>query len=1727
MEKRLFYAILLALPLLFIAIYGFLSLTGFFVGFGQPAEEFEWWNISWHYRVRLEINTSSYERKDWPIEYRINFTDLLPYGNFDENSTRVIEYSPEGQLLGEIPSQFEKDDDFNPSNNAVGVLAFLLNGSNPPNTKRVFFVYYDTLENGAKEKIEYPSGISYSWDGEELNVNASGFSYWIDTLRGEGTSGLYRVRGIASQNDIWSVPGETERTIEYLQYSNGTYNFSFDLKYNMSLKFSGPVRLVFEQKGYETVWNSSEKTEGFIVKRYYFYDFSQEHEKWIKVETIFKNLGDSEIERNSTFAGAFGLDAARAFGSNWQSAFGNTSYPGWWYASDFWSSFHTGIIHVNRSTENFFIQNSSSKNRIGIELSLTSIPPQASISTEAILHFNDTSGDYTQVRELRNKIENPEIITQFLPEVWYVAISPKTNSSIFNRNESVLITANISEGDPYNLTKYMNATLDMGTSSESDDQTVILYDDGTHGDETANDKIFTNSFDLPNDAIVGIWTINFTAYSQDLKFLNSTTLSFNVTDVLNVSVTVLNKKPMVGSLVTANIYVKNYRQDSWIAGAEINCSYDSSEVLNKTDYNNGTYSVNFTAPPEEGTYTLLCNATKNGNIGNNSDSFTTEPGKTYLTISAQPSNPIIYNITLKNSKSFEISSNATNYGNGTAYSTNISLELLNGWQANKTLEECGEVEKHTFCIKSFNITVPNATPPGNYYINVSVAWKNPDGSTSLNKTEVNVTVASNPLVNVSEEKVSGNVPDATEQTIGNFTVVSVGNDDLRNVSFYCYSGTVCSDFTVEFIPANISSLSPGLNYSVAVNVSVPLGYATGNYSGSVNVSAENDDYKTLSIEVSVPINRTWSIFPEYCQRSETPDYGIVCEVNVSNLGNTYINFTVYPEEGNYTKVNETNFTTNRQSWHIFSITYNITGIPMGIYNSTFTVDAIEEANPDNKTLVVTLLPYVEPIINISIIPNATGQFSPIEIFANITDRSNTGIAWAKLNITLPNGSVDSFDMERIYESGNLSTWYLRYEEGNTSSKGRYNVTVYAKDNVGNVGERNSSFIIFAKLTVSVSTLSDKYYQGDTGSIYYSVKDANNQGLANVNVTFKIEDSNKNISFKSTFISNEEGMIYPMPSFSLPSDSPLGTYTLISESEYTDEESKTTSRVQKNSSFQVLSRTVTVTGLFADLETAVVWYPENIMKFGILVYNGEGRPVDPTSMNLTVYDPAGNLYFTASLSQMSKQATGLYLYSYAMPANTPSGMFLAVVNATQNEFQTMKLKAFRVARGGPYDLWLELFEHEVRQGDYLDFAVTIENKGEVSQDVFLEWWVSSENKTYYSSSGWVYTPANSNQTVTQQAYIFTTQPLGTYELNVKMTYDNVQAPLTAKETFIVISKEILPPNITYPNITYPVYVPSYPVVTPTAPVPIPTPSAVLPASISIISYNSNISLVRGTKKTESVIVKNTGLGDLTNISVFLFGIPTTWFTVTPETFGILPPENSTVFLINFDVPKNAIPGEYKVTLSAFSGVVSDQKYVTITVYESLEELLKSEIEKLKNDVKILEREIGIAEKEGKNVTGVLSYLEEINKQINQAEENLANNKTEDAIINVATAKTLVEKARDLLLKLTPPIVERVFIIPYWLTWLIPIIIACVIIALILIRKKGVPSIRIKPALPSIPIKKVEEVERKEELVIEKEKLLRMLEVLEKERKEGIISATAYAEMKKSVEEKLEKIEKKLK
>jgi hypothetical protein len=288
------------------------------------------------------------------------------------------------------------------------------------------------------------------------------------------------------------------------------------------------------------------------------------------------------------------------------------------------------------------------------------------------------------------------------------------------------------------------------------------------------------------------------------------------------------------------------------------------------------------------------------------------------------------------------------------------------------------------------------------------------------------------------------------------------------------------------------------------------------------------------------------------------------------------------------------------------------------------------------------------------------------------------------------------------------------------------------------------------------------------------------------------------------------------------------------------------------------------------------------------------------------------------------------------------------------------------------------------------------------------------------------------------------------------------------------------------------------------------------------------LARGITKIESVTVDNNGIFNLTNVSLFLIGISTNWFNITPEAYAELTPGNSFIFLINFNIPKDAKTGEYDANIIASAGVVTDQKAIKVIIFESIEELLKEEIRKLKSDLEDIKVDVKLAEKDGKDVSNVLLIVNETENQISGAETDLANNNTESAMDKTQNAINLIKKARDLLNSLEV-VKAPAGVFPMWIIFVIIIVIAAIaVIFVYLWKKKKIEKIR--SYIISLG-RLVESVKRKEvdvsKLENERDNINRMLTALEREKNEGMISSTSYEKMKKSLEEKLNEINKKIK
>ncbi|MEK6843377.1 MAG: hypothetical protein AABY04_02725, partial [Candidatus Micrarchaeota archaeon] len=823
-----------------------------------------------------------------------------------------------------------------------------------PYSKRTYYVYFDNKFNGNKPSPGYSAAaLNYTSANGEFNVNNSLFQWYIDLSRQENTSGIYRVVG--TSNEIFTA-ASNEKTYEYSQYSNGTSNFTFNFS---AVSFTaGPVRVTATLFGNESLWNNpiSITNQAVLTKKYKFYA----NASWIKIDSNYTSISGSAISRESTPSGAIAFEADRAFGASYIGQDNLTEPYSWAHASDQFNSFGVGFINLaENGTNNFLATRADIFGRIGINLSATTIASGSSILQSSLMKFNDTTGDLNSLKNLSLGFYDGYIPVAFGAEEWKVNSTVSTTYAIYNRNETIIFRLNITS-DAYNFTTSANITIDNGTSTLLDDINLTLFDDGSHNDLAANDKVFGNNYTLGSNATLGVWNLSARAYGAGNIYLSSNFSLINVTDAYNATISVLNPFGLAGRLVNITGSIWNFRQDTLIIGASIACGY----ALNfSTGLGNGTYLAGFFAPAFSGNFSVQCNATKSGNAGINTSIFASESATTNATLSISPAISSISNITLVLAQNFSIQVNASNYGNGTAYLSNITLSLPGNWSASSNFAICSNITATGKCSASFNITVANRTVPGNYRINATYYWQNPDGSQGFNETNITVIVASNPVINVTENYIYNIVSQGIQKRIGNFTIESLGNDALQNLTFNV-SGIGGISFT--FIPSNLTSLSAGATYSIQANATVSSNHTSGDYQGRINVFSANGGSANITLNITVsganvsinttPLNYTASNITIFQNDNFTVFSTIV---NVRNATAFMANITVQVPSGistNATGASCSNMSVGANCSSSFLITVQ-NGTAPGTYlvNITaFWIDIEEGIKSNNTVLNITV-----------------------------------------------------------------------------------------------------------------------------------------------------------------------------------------------------------------------------------------------------------------------------------------------------------------------------------------------------------------------------------------------------------------------------------------------------------------------------------------------------------------------------------------------------------------------------------------------------------------------------------------------------------------------------------------------------------------------------------------------------------------------------------------------------
>ncbi len=1670
------------------------------VGISPIPSTGEWWNSSWHYRVGIEVDMDGFSRIDFPVEVLVDFrNELDAVGDssaLDVNSIRVVEYNSSGYILQEIKSDFEL------VSGESGNVVFILNGSNLGSEVRDFLIYFDSVDR-VKGIAGYSSTIDYNFDGNEFDFDNGLIDVRVDTSRAEGTSGIYYAERVDYSKIIFDVPSN-ERTAEYLRFYNGSNYFGVDLDGNASLEFNGSVKKIVLQRGNEVNWGTSTSTGNEILKRYTVYDGSP----WIFVEHVFRNLGGASISRRSDGVGVSTFDVDRVFGID------NLIGPGGAGADPFsWKSvtknsgaFGVGVINYEEAgTSNYFVQGSVFSGVVGTQLSSTTINSGENISNKVAVYFNNDS-THTGVSDLKDRLETPASLTLGSGEEYIVDLNLSTEFDIYNLNESVLVLMDVLT-DSHDLVRFVNATFDMGTGGTGDDVVLELKDDGLSADGAAGDGVYGGWYTLDIAADIGAWNISAEVYDKYSQDVGDIYFGFNVSNKLNVNLSLPVSAGLVGWNVIGYFVLENVRNDSYVSGV-VNCSYNGTSVSNISEISTGNYSVNFNAPGVIGIYELVCSGINDGNSGNDSFTFYADPDTTTFDFDFDPASKVVSGITQVDSENFTVGVNITNTGLGRSFDVNISLIMPSGdFVANSSLGECSSVSVGENCSRSFLIDVASGTLGGNYNVGMNVSWINPDLSLDYLVKNLTVTVDGNAIFNLSGFVFETQVGEGEVESYANFSVDSIGNAEVLDTLFSCVSGEICDNFTVGFVPSNFSSVSAGSSSGVEVFVGVPEGYDPGNYSGVIGVGTLNAGIKSFNINVSVGSSGTWNISAISCSRLVLVEAaGDVCEIELNNSGNIELNFSILPSGGNYTYVSPQNFSIAKQSNNSFFIRYNTTGAPP---QETFVLDYILSVNggsPGFMIVNVSLEVVFGPEIWLTL-PAEAEQGSGFIISVNVSDRSISGIDFVRANVTHPGGSVGVVNLTNtsVLGVGGYSLWEVNYIDN--FERGDYEVVIYSEDVAGGTGGDNGTLMIFANLNVSLRSGWEDYLLGESGTIYYSVEDYAGVGLVS-DVNISVRDSEGFVRYYGEMSTNALGGLDILPSFDIASDSVVGSYILETSTGYDDLISGNRILDVDNDTFDVYDN------LFISLDTSVTWYPNSVMAFYLLVYSTSILNVLPSDVDLVVYDPAQAQYTNATLGDFtlvsSTSNSALYLYKYAMPVNSPTGDFLATVNAKEGTRSFQDVQSFRVSSGGPFDLILNLSVVDAVRGGSVPFEIIMKNMGEVPQDVYLDYWVADTSGNNYSkvTGEAIFVDAMDNTTISRTLPIFDWQSLGEHVLYVTMDYSTVIGPITTSKNFFVIEG-----NETEPE-----------------PEPGPTPApggsgggggaAVPTGDIIFVEKEKDIVILdidpdeleieRGGVVYLMVEMKNNLDWDLVKVAAEL--------AVNGEVIGesgvldLLPMDEKVVLPVKVSVSEDYVSGFYSGEIRVYSGSVEAREAYQVNVFDSKDELLRYKKSRLEDRLENLRARTVVADNDGFDVGEIFDKIQGISLDFDLFGERLEARKYLESVEYLGKIEDDIESVEYEL----DGIISVVR-----LTWLIPVLVVGILILLLLII--WVLSIKVRRVLNRVRFEKLrnrynKKVKKRRRVVspnYKRRKTVAMresdyLKTLKEQYKYGYISKAAYDE-----------------
>jgi len=742
------------------------------------------------------------------------------------------------------------------------------------------------------------------------------------------------------------------------------------------------------------------------------------------------------------------------------------------------------------------------------------------------------------------------------------------------------------------------------------------------------------------------------------------------------------------------------------------------------------------------------------------------------------------------------------------------------------------------------------------------------------------------IVNLSTDSSLTNLKKVGEQV--NFTVSWEDLEGDNAKAYVCNSSNIsfasgCGDKTL--CSTSLSSTNPiKCSYTITSSENRTTSFFLA-VCDSSNCSAINQSSFYMNHIPSLLI-----VQPNGGETANQTQGNYLIKFNVSDADNDFLFANIYYGETqnsttylinsslNLTK-SCTDIDSNPATTNNCSYSWNSSGIYGTYYLTIIANDSYSLINDssDSSFNVKSVLDNIPPKIAVQWIETDIYSGKQVQISANISD-DNTITAWASVNTT-PMINVTLRNSSSITYNGTLIS----------PSVGNYQFKVYAKDIVGNLND-TASWQVFSVRKPNATT--QNQLSPAIALPYHAIKIT---GELNATDSLKDVYAYLNVPQGFTFLSN-----YPQNScignFSLGETRNATWFLSVPSVEtsyvlnitYTDYYSNTW-----NSSNLNLQVTSAVGGgyeldisSYSEVQTSNPYYLEAYFK-------QSGVYATPDSIKISIYDSVGNPIIPSA--DMALKQTGIYNYTYSVPSSQTAGQWQTRVNATKSSVSYYTNQFWKLV-GALFDVRdIVIIDANV---SHLNISVTVENKGTVPTDLFLQWNLTRTDTNQELDSRLVTIGVGAGESLTTYY-----SPSTTYIGSVKITFLGRYSGTETAGAYAIFTTT--PGTVTCGDgacstgescSSCPADCGSCPVSPGGGGGGGGTGAAIQEKTNLTIIVDPVIYIAKNIEKTILLKINNNGEKDLTGISLELEGLDKAFYTISPENINSLKSGETKTFQI---------------------------------------------------------------------------------------------------------------------------------------------------------------------------------------------------------------------------------------